>query len=162
MTWRNTIWQGGYRWLLLVVSALIVGILIAIHTVANEPLWERTIATAVILFVLVLLIVMHNWITVKPGEVRVGFWPFYRKTLPMRDIRRVSKVDIQLYRNYGGLGLKGLSSTRHGLLLGGYPTTGVMIETTEDRRYVVTFRDLDPIIRALTRYGCTLSADVSD
>ncbi len=162
MTWRNTIWQGGYRWLLLGLSVLLAGILVAIHTVADEPFWERMVATVLILLVLVLLMVMHNWITVKPGEVQVGFWPFYRKTMPMRDIRRIAKVDIQPYRHYGGLGLKGFSSTRHGLLLGGYPTTGLMFETTDDRRYVVTFRDLDPIIRALASHGCTLSADVND
>jgi len=162
MTWRNTIWQGGYRWLLLGLTVLLVGIMIAIHTVADEPLWERIIATVVIGIVLVLMMVMNNWITVKPGEVEIGFFPFYRKTMPMRDIRRVSEVDIRPYRHYGGLGLKGFSGTRHGLLLGGYPTTGLMFETAEDRRYVVTFRDLDPIIRALASHGCTLSADVSD
>ena len=162
MTWRNTIWQGGYRWLLVAVVALLLGITIALYTVADEPLHERIIANMVIGVVLVLVIVMHNWITVKPGEVQVGFFPFYRKTLPMRDIRGVRKVDIRPYRNYGGLGLKGLSSTRHGLLLGGYPATGLMFETVDNRRYVVTFRDLDPIVRALAGYGCTLSADVSD
>jgi hypothetical protein len=162
MTWRNTIWQGGYRWLLLGLLALLVGILIAIHTVGDEPLWERIIATVLIVIVLGVVMVMHNWITVKPGELQVGFWPSYLKTMPMRDIRRVRKVDIRPYRHYGGLGLKGLSGTSHGLLPGGFPTTGLMFETIEDRRYVVTFRDLDPIIGALASHGCTLSADVND
>lgn len=159
MTFRNWAWNGKFRWFLLAIVLVFVGILVAINTDETTSGSERIISNLILGATLVLLVVMHNWITISPGQVRIGFFPFYRRSLPFSEVRAVSIVDIKPVQQYGGWGIKGLAKSRHGLLLGGHPPRGLRFETADDRRYVVTFTDLDPIVTALANQGCTLSAD---
>ena len=159
MTVRNWAWNGKFRWFVLVITLVFVGILVLVNTDETTSRAERISANLLLGVVLVMLVVLHNWITISPGTVRIGYVPFYRRTLPLSKIRSVSIVEIKPVQQYGGWGIKGLAKSRNGLLLGGYPPRGLRFETVDDRRYVVTFPDLDPIVAALANQGCTLSAD---
>lgn len=162
MTSRNWAWSGKFRWFLLAIVLIFGGILIAITTDESTSRSERIVGSLILAATLVLLVGLHNWITISPGQVRIGFFPFYRRTLPLSEIRSVAIVDIRPVQQFGGWGIKGLAKSQNGLLLGGAPPRGLRFETTDDRRYVVTFSDLDPIVTALANQGCTLSADTED
>lgn len=158
MTWRNWAWHGGFKWVLIAMSLVFIAVLIPINLTDDAGTWERWITNTIVLASLVLLLILHNWITIRPGEVRFGYTPFYRRTLPLREIREVRTVTINPMREFGGWGLKGHPQSKNGMLLGGHPNRGLRSETFDNRRYVLTFPDLDPIINELARYGCTLSA----
>lgn len=162
MTWRNWGWFGGYRWFLIAITAFILVMLTVLYLDSETPVFVKGIVTVVLLASLVLVFVAHPWVTVNPGEVRIGYFPLYRRTLPLRDVRNLSIVTVDPLRKYSGYGVRGLAKSRRGLLLGGHPPTALRFETVDDRRYIVTLRNLEPVVNELARYGCTLSAGNSD
>jgi len=158
MTWRNWAWNGKLLAMLagIVILFIIIGVLVFMDETTSTA--ERLVAVPVLVAVLALMLVMHNWITVSSGHLKIGYFPFYRRTIAYSDIADLSVVSIQPFREFGGWGVKGLTRSRNGLLLGGNPARGIRIETRDDRRYVVTFQNLEPILQALAQQGCTLSA----
>lgn len=162
MTWRNSAWHGGFKWFALAIIVMFGAILVGAFIDDSQSTTDRIVVSVLLGVTLPLILVMHNWITIRPGEVRIGYFPFYRRTLPMSSIRDVSVVDIKPVGQFGGWGLKGMAKSKHGLLLGGHPRRGLRFETFDEHRYVVTFPNLEPIVQALGEHGCTLSAGHGD
>lgn len=158
MTWRNWGWYGGYRWFLVAFTVFVIAMLAVLHLDDETPGSVQLIVTVALIASLGLIYVAHPWITVRPGEVRLGYFPFYRRTLPMRDIQALTMVDVDPVRQFSGYGVRGLAKTRKGLLLGGHPSEGLKFETVNDLRYIITLKDHQPVVRELARYGVTLSA----
>ena len=90
--------------------------------------------------------------------MKLGFFPLFRKTLQYSEIANLSIVEVKPFRQFGGWGVRGFPKYKYGMMLGGYPPRGLRFQTHDDRRYVITFEDLDPILQALAQHGCTLSA----
>lgn len=161
MTWRNTAWSGPFRWFLLGILLLFGGILVMMWLDDSVTRTERIVGYVSILAVTGLLVSFHNWLRVTDEGVRIGYFPFYWRTIPYDQVREIRQVSVQPLGQFGGWGLKGAPSSPHGMLLGGYPSTAVRIETNENKRYAVTFQegDLNRIISALQVRGCKLSAE---
>lgn len=158
MTWRNWGWRGGYRWFLVAFTVFVIAMLAVLYLDDETPGSVQLIVAVALLASLVLMYVAHPWITVRPGEVRLGYFPFYRRTLPMREIQELTEVTVDPVRQFSGYGVRGLAKTSQGLLLGGYPSEGLKFETVDDRRYIITLKDHQPVVQELARYGVTLSA----
>lgn len=161
MTWRNSSWSGPFRWMLVVILLLFAGIMVMMWVDDSIIGTSLVFGYASILVVAVLIVSLHNWLTVGDNGVRIGYFPFYRRTIPYNEIREIRIVEIKPVGQFGGWGLKGLPRSRYGMLLGGYPPKAVRIETTEDKRYASTFAedDLSRIVSALQARGCKLSAE---
>lgn len=161
MTWRTWMWRGPFLAWFLVLAAPMLVFLIPINFMEDEGN-ERIIGNILLVAAFVLILVMHNWITIRPGTVRVGFFPLYWRTLDISEIRYVIAVEFQPIRDFAGWGIKGMARSRNGILLGGNPPRGIMIETLDRRRYVLSFVDAEPIMQKLAEHGCTLSAGIED
>lgn len=162
MTWRNWGWHGWYLWFQVALTATIVALLAVLYFDNETPDAVKVFIAVALFVVLVLIYTAHPWITITPGSIRIGYFPLYRRTLPMREVQDIRVVNIRPMRKYGGFGVRGLAKSDRGLLLGGYPPRGLRFETFDGRRYIVTLRDLDPVVRELSRHGCTLSAGNGD
>lgn len=159
MTWRQTAWAGKQKWLFVGMSVLFLGILILTWVDDSSSDADRIVGGLLIIVTWLFLMVMHNWLRIEAGRIRMGFFPLYWVTLPLPDVRDISVVTIHPFREFGGTGLKGSARSQRGILLGGVPNTGLRFETFDDRRYTVTFSDLQPIIAELEARGFTLSAE---
>lgn len=162
MTWRNWGWQGGFKWFQIAITVFVVGMLLVLFQDDETSGVIRVIVTIVLAATLVLVYVAHAWITITSGEVQLGYFPLYRRTIPISDIQELTLVTVRPVRDFGGFGVRGLAKSRRGLLLGGHPDRGLKFETVDDRRYIVTLHDLQPVIQELARQGCTLSAESGD
>lgn len=158
MTWRNWAW-GGKRGLVLALFGLFfisIGVVVFIQDSTTNL--QLGICIAILLIVFVGIAIMHNWIEVGDDAVKIGFFPMFRKTLQYSDIADLSIVDVKPFRQYGGWGVRGFPEYKYGMMFGGFPSSGLRFELHDERRYVITFENLDPILRALAQHGCTLSA----
>lgn len=155
MTWRTWMWGGSFLPWFLVIAAPMLVLLIPINLMEEEV--SRAIPNLILGAAFLLLASFHNWITVQPDTVRLGFFPIYWKTLRIDEIHYVMPVEFVPMRDYSGWGIKGAAKSRNGILLGGNPPRGIMIETSDQRRYVLSFVDAAPILRALRDHGCTLA-----
>lgn len=162
MTWRTWVWGGPFLAWLLVLGLPLLVILIPINLDDDASSNERIVGNILLIASFLLILVMHNWITVASGKVRFGFFPLYWKSLQVNEIRYVIRVDFNPMRDFAGWGIKGMAKSRNGILLGGNPSRGVMIETHDRRRYVLSFTDPDAVLQALQREGCTLAAGIED
>lgn len=162
MTWRTWVWGGPFLAWLLVLGLPLLAILIPINLDDDASSNERIVGNILLIASFLLILVMHNWITVASGKVRFGFFPLYWKSLQVNEIRYVIRVDFNPMRDFAGWGVKGMAKSRNGILLGGNPSRGVMIETHDRRRYVLSFKDPDAVLQALQREGCTLAAGIED
>lgn len=162
MTWRNWMWRGAFLAWFLVLTAPMLVLLIPINLMEDQSFNDRLIGNLVLVASFLFLAPSHNWISIQPGKVRLGFFPIYWKTLNISEIRYVMPVEFSPMRDFAGWGLKGLAKSRNGILLGGNPDRGIMIETLDRRRYVLSFADSGPILRELEAQGCTLAAGVED
>lgn len=162
MTWRTWIWRGPWVVWLGVLTVPMLAFLIPINVLEPESDNERLMGNITLLGAFLLIVVMHNWITVLPDKVRFGFFPLYWRTLAISEIRYVIAVEFEPMRDFAGWGIKGLAKSRNGLLLGGNPKQGIMIETLDRRRYVLSFADSAPVLQALEKQGCTLAAGIDD
>lgn len=161
MIWRTWIWRGAFiAWFMVLTIPMLV-LLIPILMIEEEGSGQ-VIGTAVVVAAFIFIAVMHNWLRISAGKVRLGFFPIYWKTLAISEIRYVMAVEFVPMRDFAGWGIKGLAKSRNGILLGGNPPRGLMIETLDRRRYVLSFADADPILRALEEQGCTLAAGIDD
>lgn len=158
LIWRNWSWGGKRGWLLSLFGLffLSTGLVVAFQDSTSNV--ELAICVTILVIVFVGIAIMHNWIEVGNDAVRIGFFPFFRQTLQYRDIENLSIVDIKPFRQFGGWGVRGYPKYKYGMLYGGYPPRGLRFEMRDDRRFVVTFEDLDPILQALAQHGCTLAA----
>lgn len=159
MTWRTWAWNGRFFAWYLIMAAPMLGLLVFVNTVEDESEDGRLVGTIVLLAAFILITSFQNWLTIRPGKVRLGFFPIYWRTLDMSEIRFVIPVEFNPMRDFAGYGIKGLAKSRNGLLLGGNPPRGIMIETYDRRRYVLSFADAEPILQAFGAQGVTLSAD---
>lgn len=157
MTWRTWMWRGPFLVWFIVLAAPMLVFLIPINLMDGQSDNEKLIGNLALLGAFLLIIPLQTWITIRPGKVRFGFFPLYWKTLSISEIRYVIAVEFQPMRDFAGWGLKGLAKSRNGILLGGNPSRGIMIETIDQRRYVLSFVNAAPILRALAKQGCTVS-----
>ena len=157
MTWRNWAW-GGKRIFVLVLFGLFfssTGVVVAIQDSTTNL--QLGICVAILLVVFGGIAIMHNWLEVGADGVRIGFFPLFCQSIQYGDNANFSIVDVKPYRQYGGWGVRGFPKYKYGMMFGGYPPRGIRFETRDDRRYVVTFQNLDQIVQALAQHGCTLS-----
>lgn len=161
MTWRSWMWGGAFLAWFIVMMLPIAVLLIPINVMEGD-LTERLVGNIALVLCFVLIAPMHNWIRVQSGKVRLGFFPIYWKTLDISEIRYVIPVEFSPMRDFAGWGIKGLAKSRNGILLGGNPSRGLMIETHDRRRYVLSFADAGPILQALQEHGCTLAAGIEE
>lgn len=157
MTWRTWMWGGPFIAWFIVLAAPMLVFLIPINFTDDQSVNEQIVGNLVLVGAFLLLVPMHTWITVRPGKVRLGFFPLYWRTLEISDIRYAIAVEFSPMRDFAGWGIKGLAKSRNGILLGGNPSRGIMIETHDRRRYVMSFRDSDPVLRALKAEGVTVT-----
>lgn len=162
MTWRTWVWSGPFLAWLMVLAVPMLVLLIPINFIDDSGVNERIVGNTLLIACFILIVVMHNWITIADRKVRFGFFPLYWKTLQVDEIRYVIRVDFNPMRDFAGWGIKGLAKSRNGILLGGNPSRGIMIETHDRRRYVLSFKDPDAVLQALQREGCTLAAGIED
>lgn len=155
-------WGGPFIVWFIVLAAPMLVLLIPINLADDQSSSERITGNLLLVGAFLLLMPMHNWITVRPDKVRLGFFPLYWKTLTISEIRYAMSVEFSPMRDFAGWGIKGLAKSRNGILLGGNPPRGIMIETHDRRRYVLSFADSAPILRELEAQGCTLAAGVED
>lgn len=155
MTWRTWMWSGSFLAWFLVMAVPMLVMLIPINLMEDDG--SLLIPNVTIVGAFLLLASFHNWISVRPGEVRLGFFPIYWRTLDVAEINFVMSVEFVPMRDFAGWGIKGAAKSRNGILLGGNPSRGIMIETNDQRRYVLSFADAAPILRALRDQGCTLA-----
>lgn len=157
MTWRTWMWGGAFvAWFMILAAPMLV-LLIPINLADDQSFTERLVGNLVLIGAFLLLLPMHNWITVRPGRVRLGFFPIYWRTLDISEIRYAIQVEFSPMRDFAGWGIKGLAKSRNGILLGGNPSRGIMLETHDRRRYVLSFDDSDPILSALQAQGVTVT-----
>lgn len=156
MTWRTWIWRGPFFAMFVVLVIPMAALLIPINFMEGSG-DDRIIGNTVMIFAFILIAFMHTWVTVRTGKVRLGFFPLYFRTLDISEIRYVIPVKFSPMRDFAGWGIKGLAKSRNGILLGGNPARGIMIETHDRRRYVLSFVDSAPVLRALEAQGCTVS-----
>lgn len=156
MTWRTWMWRGPFVIWFIVLSLPMAALLIPINFVESD-FREQLVGNIVLIGCFVLVAVMHTWLTIQPGKLRLGFFPLYWKTLQAQEVRYAIRVEFQPFRDFAGLGLKGLAKSRNGILLGGNPSHGIMIETHDRRRYVLSIVDPDPLLHALAAQGYTVS-----
>lgn len=162
MTWRTWMWRGPFLvWFIVLASPMLV-FLIPVNLLGEEGSNERFVGNIVLFGAFLLILPMQNWITIRPGKVRLGFFPLYWKTLDISEIRYVMPVEFSPMRDFAGWGIKGLAKSRNGILLGGNPARGIMIETLDRRRYVLSFVDSEPILNELEAQGCTLASGIDD
>lgn len=156
MTWRTWMWRGRFLVWFVVLSLPMVALLIPINVIESS-FRERIVGNLVLIASFLLIAVMHTWLSIRPGKLRLGFFPLYWKTLDAREVHYAIRVEFEPFRDFAGLGLKGLAKSRNGILLGGNPSQGIMIETHDRRRYVLSFVDPDSILRKLTAEGYLVS-----
>lgn len=162
MTWRTWVWGGPFIAWFIVLAAPMLVLLIPINLADDQGSSDRIVGNLALVGAFLLLMPMHSWITIRPDKVRLGFFPLYWKTLRISEIRYAMAVEFKPMRDFGGWGIKGLAKSRNGILLGGNPSRGIMIETHDRRRYVMSFVDSDPVLKALEEQGCTLAAGIDD
>lgn len=157
MTWRTWVWRGKFFLWFLILAAPMLVMLIPINFMDDQSDNERLVGNIVLMAAFFFVVPMHNWISIRPGKVRLGFFPLYWKTIPTSEIHYAIGVEFQPMRDFGGWGIKGLAKSRNGILLGGNPSRGLMIETVDLRRYVLSYVDAEPILRALAEQGVIIS-----
>lgn len=162
MTKRTWIWRGPFLAWFFVLAVPMLVLLIPVNMAEDQSSRERLVGNLLMVGAFLLIVPMHNWITVRSGRVRLGFFPLYWKSLKVSEIRYVMAVEFSPMRDFAGWGIKGLAKSRNGILLGGNPSRGIMIETQDRRRYVLSFVESEPILQALQAQGCTLAAGVED
>lgn len=156
MTWRTWIWRGPFSVWFIVLNLPVLALLIPI-LLTEDDRTGMIVGTSIIVGSFLLMAVMHTWLRINPGNVRFGFFPFYWKTLQRSEVRYVIRVEFQPMRDFAGWGLRGLAKSRNGILLGGNPPHGIMFETHDRRRYVLSFVDPDPILQRLAADGYTVT-----
>lgn len=162
MTWQTWVWNGRFFAWYLIMALPMLALLVFTNRSVQESDSERLVANIVLIGAFGLITSLQNWITIRPGKVRLGFFPIYWRTLLIREIRYVMPVEFNPVRDFAGWGIKGLAKSRNGILLGGNPPHGIMIETLDRRRYVLSFVDAEPILQAMADQGCTLLAEIGD
>lgn len=162
MTWKNWNWIGGDRWFPIVMSVVAAVLLVILYGDDETPIIVKWILAVLLIVIAITSYSAHTWITVKTNEVRIGFFPLYRRSITYREIRDLSIVTVKPVRQFGGFGVRGWARSKRGLLLGGHPSEGLKFETFGDRRYIITPQNIEPIVQELARHGCTLSAGNSD
>lgn len=160
MTWRTWVWRGPFVAMFVIMALPMLALLVPINFLDQDDTTGRIMGNVALFLTFILISVFHNWIKIEPGKVRLGFFPLYWRTLAMREIRYVIPVEFNPMRDFAGYGIKGLAKSRNGILLGGNPPRGIMIETLDRRRYVLSFADAEPILQAFARQGVTLSAEI--
>lgn len=150
MVWRNWPIKSPQWWLvpLCTVPVLAVMMLCAVAEGASRS--GLIGIFAVCLPVLAFLWGHHNWLRLGDTAVRIGYMPLYWTTIPLDMIDDVTVRQIRPLAEFGGLGMKGHPASAFGLLLGGSPTTAVVIRTRDNKRYVNTFE-------AATRIGSVIA-----
>lgn len=161
MTWRTWIWRGPFIAWYTVLNLPMLALLIPILLTESDGS-EWMIGASIVAASFLLVTILHTWLRIMPGKVRFGFFPFYRRTLDISEIRYVMHVEFSPMGDFAGWGLRGLAKSRNGLLMGGNPPHGIMIETHDRRRYVLSFVDTGPILQALEGQGCTIAAGIED
>lgn len=156
MTWRTWIWRGAFLVWFMVLAAPMLVLVIPINVMDDQTGSDRLVGNFLLVGAFLLVVPMHTWITIRAGTVRFGFFPLYWKMLSISEIRYAIAVEFQPMRDFGGWGLKGLAKSRNGILLGGNPSRGLMIETLDRRRYILSFTDAEPVLRALAEQGCAV------
>lgn len=156
MTWRTWIWRGPFIVMFALMALPMAALLIPINLMDDADS-DRVIGNSLMIVSFLVIALMHNWLSIRPGKIRLGFFPFYWRSLSSSDVRYVIRVEFSPWRDFAGWGMKGLAKSRNGLLLGGNPGRGIMIETHDRRRYVLSFAEVDPILRALAAQGYTIS-----
>lgn len=162
MSWRTWVWRGPFMAMFIIMALPMVALFIPINVMEQDSPGERIAGNIALVAAFVLIASLHNWITIQPGKVRLGFFPLYWRTLAVSEIRSVIPVEFVPMRDFAGYGLKGMAKSRNGILLGGNPPRGIMIEMLDRRRYVLSFVDSEPILRALGEQGVTLSAEIGE
>lgn len=157
MIWRNWAWRGRMFILLMVLTLPMLVFLIPNYVMDQESADDQRMSLFLILAAFLLLIVMHNWLSIRDSRVYLGFFPLYRRSLSISEIHYVIPVEFEPMRDFGGYGIKGLAKARNGILLGGNPKHGLMIEMLDRRRYVLSFANPQPILHALEEQGCVIS-----
>lgn len=156
MTWRTWIWRGPFILWFIVLSLPMVALLIPIN-VMDDGGSEKWIGNSVMIAAFLLITLMHTWLSIRPDRLRLGFFPLYWKTLRAEEVRYAIRVEFSPMRDFAGWGIKGLAKSRNGILLGGNPGHGIMIETHDRRRYVLSFVEPDLILRSLSEHGYIVS-----
>jgi hypothetical protein len=145
---------------LVLLLPLVPTLALAIIFMAADDASPTAMVTTILILVGLVIVeqFMHAYITIRPDEVRMGFWPIFRRTIPFHEIASVETMKIDPMRDYGGWGIKGKSRSEKGMLFSAGGQHGLMITARDGRRYVATAREpLDDIAEAmLTRIRARL------
>lgn len=93
--------------------------------------------------------ISHIAVSVDEGQVTVGFWPLYRRTLTHDEITSFEFVENVRPVSFGGIGYRRVPGGRIGLLWSGGP--GVEIVTTGGQHITVVLDDAAKLHEALAR-----------
>jgi hypothetical protein len=162
MTWRTWMWRGPFLAWFMVMAAPMLVLFIPINLADDQSPAERLIGNLVLVGAFLLLVLMHNWINVKPGKVWLGFFPMYWKTIAVREVRCAISTEFSPTRDFSGWRIKGKAKSPNRILPGGNPSRGIMIETLDRQRYSLSFVDAEPILSAIAAQGCVITSDHGD
>ena len=117
--------------------------LVIVFTLADEDASTTGMVTTILILLGLIVVeqLMHAYVTVRQDSVRLGFWPIFRRTIPLREIASVETMKIDPMRDYGGWGVKGKSRSEKGMIFSAGGQYGLMVSTRDGRRYVATARE---------------------
>lgn len=120
-----------------------IAVLVFVMLVAQEGTrpWEYVLNGLLFGSTAIFALWMHAFLTVRADSVRIGFMPFFWRTIPLREIADVEAVDVDPMRDYRGWGIKGRSRQPKGMLLSGGSHRAVRLTLRDGRRYLVTSPD---------------------
>ncbi len=112
-----------------IVAAVMVGGFVAIG-----PSVDALPGFAMSMLILPAVAAMNLRTAVFTDRIKLRYWPFFWKTIPLADVQSARAVTFRPLRDWGGWGLRGLGKrkawTSHG-------NTGVLLELTDGRQFTI-------------------------
>lgn len=93
--------------------------------------------------------ISHISVSVDEGQITVGLWPLYRRTLAHDEVASFKLVEDVRPVSFGGIGYRRVPGGRIGLLWSG--GSGVEIDTTDGKHITVVIDEADELHESLAR-----------
>jgi len=137
-TFRDPLTSGLRLVMLLPLLPVVVMVFVILAVEEGTKPWEYVLIVLIFGGIIASTLWMHAFLSLRDNAVRIGFMPFYWRTIPYRDIAAVDAVEVDPMRDYRGWGVKGRSTQPEGMLFSGGSRAGLRMTLHDDRRYVVT------------------------
>lgn len=123
------------RWVLRGFAVALSGVVLFGVATVELARWEQVLGLSVGLGVAVLVLAVHGAVDVSPTQVRLSLRPFWRRSLPIRELVSVSRVRVAPLAQSGALGLRYLGHREWLLAL--RKGEGIRLEMSDGTVYTV-------------------------